>query len=124
MCRRGQEARTSRVSSFSRTALPLLDGCCCFLHGCCRSPGFCSTFEKRTIIRSVAVLRKTRRMTAVTQDDFMNAIAANGADDDLQLVFSDWLEEHGNTLRAELVRIQVELAKVPNEDPRYSKLLK
>jgi uncharacterized protein (TIGR02996 family) len=63
-------------------------------------------------------------MTIVTQDDFMNEIAANGADDELQLVFSDWLEEHGNAVRAELVRIQVEMARIPNEDPRYAKLLK
>jgi uncharacterized protein (TIGR02996 family) len=62
-------------------------------------------------------------VAAVTQDDFVNAIAANGDDDVLQLVFSDWLEEHGNSERAELVRIQLELAKVPNEDPRYPKLL-
>jgi uncharacterized protein (TIGR02996 family) len=60
----------------------------------------------------------------VTKDDFVNTIAANAGDDDLQLVFSDWLEENGNTLRADLVRIQVELAKVPNEDRRYPKLLK
>jgi uncharacterized protein (TIGR02996 family) len=60
----------------------------------------------------------------MVQDDFVNGIAANAADDDLQLVFSDWLEEHGNTLRAELLRIQVELAKIPSEDRRYPKLLK
>jgi uncharacterized protein (TIGR02996 family) len=60
----------------------------------------------------------------VTQEDFLNTIAANAADDDLQLVFSDWLEEHGKTLHAEVVRIQVELAQVPKEDPRYAKLLK
>ncbi len=59
----------------------------------------------------------------MTQDDFVNSIAANGADDDLQLVFSDWLEEHGNTLRAKLARIQVELAQVPQEDRRYPELL-
>lgn len=59
----------------------------------------------------------------MTQDDFANAIAENGADDELQLVFSDWLEEHGHALRAQLVRIQVELANVPNEDPSYPRLL-
>ena len=58
-----------------------------------------------------------------TEDDFVNAMATNAGDEDLQLVFSDWLEEHGNTLRAELVRIQVELAKVAEEDRRYPKLL-
>jgi uncharacterized protein (TIGR02996 family) len=63
-------------------------------------------------------------MKAVTQDAFVNAVAENADDEALQLVFSDWLEEHGKILRAELVRIQVELAKVPNEDPRYPKLLK
>ena len=60
----------------------------------------------------------------MTQDDFIDAIAANAGDEDLQLVFSDWLEEHGNTLRAELIRIQVELANLSNEDERYPALLK
>ncbi len=59
----------------------------------------------------------------MTQDDFLNAIAENGADDDLQLVFSDWLEERGNSLRARLLRLQVELAQIPNDDPRYRKVL-
>jgi uncharacterized protein (TIGR02996 family) len=59
----------------------------------------------------------------MTQDDFLNAISENGADDDLQLVFSDWLEESGNSLRARLLRLQVELAQIPNEDPRYREVL-
>ena len=50
-------------------------------------------------------------------------MAENCGDDDLRLVFSDWLEENGNTLRADLIRAQVELSKIPNEDPRYLPLL-
>src|SRR5262249_59482941 len=35
-------------------------------------------------------------------------------DDDLRrLVYADWLEEHGQAERAELIRVQVELAKRP-----------
>ncbi|MBX9579512.1 MAG: TIGR02996 domain-containing protein [Gemmataceae bacterium] len=58
---------------------------------------------------------------------FIEAILANPADDLPRLVYADWLEEHGDNLgraRADLVRIQCELARCPADDPRRPDLLR
>lgn len=39
----------------------------------------------------------------------LQAILDNRADDQLRLVYADWLEEHGEEARAEFIRVQVEL---------------
>lgn len=46
----------------------------------------------------------------IERDAFLRAIAANPDDDTVRLIFSDWLEEHGDPERAEFIRIQCELA--------------
>lgn len=43
-------------------------------------------------------------------ESFLQAIIANPADDAPRLIYADWLEEHGNSNRAEFIRIQCELA--------------
>ncbi len=40
------------------------------------------------------------------------AVAANPADDLPRLVYADWLEEHGQSVRAEFIRLQCEIAKL------------
>lgn len=45
------------------------------------------------------------------QQAFEAAIRANPDDDLARLVYADWLEENGNTERAEFIRVQVELVK-------------
>lgn len=57
----------------------------------------------------------------------MTAIVANPDDDAPRLVFADWLQEHGDThdqARAEFIRLQIEVAKLPEKDPRRKKLTK
>jgi uncharacterized protein (TIGR02996 family) len=44
------------------------------------------------------------------RDAFLRAIGANPDDDAPRLIFSDWLEEKGDSERAEFIRIQCELA--------------
>lgn len=44
-------------------------------------------------------------------DAFLKAIVENRADDAPRLIYADWLEEHGDALRAEFIRVQCELAK-------------
>src|SRR3954451_24109254 len=40
-------------------------------------------------------------------------------DDDLpRLVYADWLDEHGDTDRADFIRTQVQLARMDPDDPR------
>jgi uncharacterized protein (TIGR02996 family) len=52
----------------------------------------------------------------MTHDDLLQAIIENPDDDALRLVFAGWLEDHGELERAEFIRVQVELAKLPNVD--------
>lgn len=53
---------------------------------------------------------------------FIAAIRDTPDDDTPRLVFSDWLEDHGEPARAELIRVQCELACLPTFDPRYPEL--
>lgn len=46
----------------------------------------------------------------ITQPDLLATILANPTDDLPRLVYADWLEEHGESDRAELIRIQIEIA--------------
>jgi uncharacterized protein (TIGR02996 family) len=43
------------------------------------------------------------------RETFLRAIADNPAADGARLVFADWLDDHGEHDRAELIRVQVEL---------------
>src|SRR5579871_2247260 len=54
-----------------------------------------------------------------TQAQFVQTIIDNADDDAPRLVNADYLDEHGETERAEFVRVQCELARCPEEDPRY-----
>jgi uncharacterized protein (TIGR02996 family) len=49
-------------------------------------------------------------------DDFLQAILDEPGDDSVRLVAADWLAEHGNAARAEFIRLQVALARRPNDD--------
>jgi uncharacterized protein (TIGR02996 family) len=46
----------------------------------------------------------------MTQADFVRAICDEPDDDALRLVYADWLEDHGQAERAELIRVQCALA--------------
>jgi uncharacterized protein (TIGR02996 family) len=45
-------------------------------------------------------------------DMLFQAILEDPRDDDLRLIYADWLDEHGEGDRAEFIRVQVELALV------------
>jgi uncharacterized protein (TIGR02996 family) len=52
---------------------------------------------------------------------FLQAILDAPDDDTPRLVYADWLMEHGGPaeqVRAEFIRVQVELARIPGDDPR------
>src|SRR5207245_1358527 len=52
------------------------------------------------------------RTTGMIHDEgFLRAIAEHPEDDALRLVYSDWLEEHGDPEYAEFIRVQVTLAQ-------------
>jgi uncharacterized protein (TIGR02996 family) len=48
-------------------------------------------------------------------DGLLKAILADPDDDTPRLVYADWLDENGEPARAEFVRVQVELAKYPDQ---------
>src|SRR5262245_36776173 len=52
----------------------------------------------------------------MTHDDFLQEILADPDDDVPRLIYADWLEEHGDPLRAEFIRAQCELARLASED--------
>ena len=53
----------------------------------------------------------------MTHDDaFLRAIIENPDDDTPRLVYADWLDEHGQSDRADFIRVQCELARLPEED--------
>jgi uncharacterized protein (TIGR02996 family) len=47
------------------------------------------------------------------------AIIASPDDDALRLVYADWLEEHGEDVRAQFIRVQCALAKLSNSKPQH-----
>jgi uncharacterized protein (TIGR02996 family) len=49
---------------------------------------------------------------------FLQAIADHPDEDGPRLVYADWLDERGDADRAELIRTQCELARLPETDPR------
>src|SRR4051812_42610458 len=59
------------------------------------------------------------------EDDLLRAIRDNPEDDSLRLVYADWLEEHGGPAgleRAEFIRVQCELERLPADEPRRAEL--
>ncbi len=55
-------------------------------------------------------------------DAFLRAIRADPEADLPRLVYADWLDEHDDPARAEFVRVQCELAKLPDHDDGYAAL--
>jgi uncharacterized protein (TIGR02996 family) len=49
---------------------------------------------------------------------FLEEILAHPDDDTPRLIFADWLDEHGDSARAEFIRVQVERATLPAWDAR------
>lgn len=56
------------------------------------------------------------------EDGFHAAIRDNPFDDVTRLVFADWLDEHGQPARAELIRVQVEHDRLAVSDPARAEL--
>src|SRR5436190_19415841 len=54
-----------------------------------------------------------------TKNALFEAILAEPDDDAPRLVYSDWLEEHGDHERAEFIRVQCRLANLSPADPDW-----
>lgn len=55
---------------------------------------------------------------------FISAILDKPDDDTVRLVFADWLEEHGEDARAEFIRTQIAVARLPRAERHASGLSK
>src|SRR5262245_37608955 len=55
-------------------------------------------------------------------DTFLRMIIENPDDDGPRLVYADWLEEQGEAERAEFIRVQCELARLPAASPDRCRL--
>jgi len=53
-----------------------------------------------------------------SHEDFLAAVLEHPDDDAPRLIYADWLEEHGESERAEFIRLQVDAARLPEGDPR------
>src|SRR5262249_22973396 len=62
-----------------------------------------------------------QRMNA---QDFQTAVRDNPDDDALRLVFADWLEDHGEGERGELIRLQCKKERLPNDEPQREELVR
>jgi uncharacterized protein (TIGR02996 family) len=55
----------------------------------------------------------------MTPDDaFLADIIQSPDDDGPRLIYADWLDDHGQADRADFIRVQIELARLPQGDPR------
>jgi uncharacterized protein (TIGR02996 family) len=51
-------------------------------------------------------------------DALLQGVLDAPADDAPRLVYADWLDDHGQAERADLIRLQIDLARTPRADPR------
>src|SRR5947209_13122243 len=71
----------------------------------------------RALLRRQRREQGLRRRAPMTHDDaFLQAIIESPDDDTPRLVYADWLDEHGQPERAEFIRVQCELASMPEDD--------
>jgi uncharacterized protein (TIGR02996 family) len=59
---------------------------------------------------------------STAEEAFLSDIRANPDDDGVRLIYTDWLQENGQPQRAEFIRVQVELARLADDDPRREAL--
>src|SRR5436309_1823467 len=58
-----------------------------------------------------------------TQAAFLADILEHAEDDTPRLVFADWLDDHGDHDRAEFIRLQIETARLSQDEPRRAALV-
>lgn len=57
-----------------------------------------------------------------TYSDLLQAVLDNPADDGPRLVFADWLEEQGESARADFIRIQIAMAECKTKSKKFKSL--
>src|SRR5215470_6975433 len=55
------------------------------------------------------------------REALLRAVCENPDDDTPRLVFADWLQENGDEARAEFIRLQIEIANLPDGQKKQEK---
>src|SRR5262245_54253983 len=63
-------------------------------------------------------------MSTTYEEAFLDDVVANPDDVAPRLIYADWLDDAGQSPRAEFIRVQHALADLPPGDPRRTPLLK
>jgi uncharacterized protein (TIGR02996 family) len=58
-----------------------------------------------------------RRAPSAQEQALLQAVLAEPDDDDVRLVYADWIEDNDDPERAEFIRLQIERARRPRHDP-------
>jgi uncharacterized protein (TIGR02996 family) len=58
----------------------------------------------------------------IEEDALLKAVIADPDDDAPRLIYADWLDEQGQSERAEFIRVQVALTAIAADDPRRRQL--
>jgi uncharacterized protein (TIGR02996 family) len=58
----------------------------------------------------------------MTEAPFLQAVIDQPDEDGPRLVYADWLDEQGESARAEFIRVQCELFQLPTDNPRRKEL--
>src|SRR5262249_42018480 len=61
-------------------------------------------------------------MSGGVERNFLDNMISNTEDDAPRLIFTDWLDENGQNERAEFIRVQVELERLPLDAPGRQEL--
>jgi uncharacterized protein (TIGR02996 family) len=61
-------------------------------------------------------------MATTLHDAFLEDIVAHPTDDHARLIYADWLEDHGDSARAELIHTQIALTDLDPDSERYTEL--
>src|SRR6478735_626738 len=67
-------------------------------------------------------MAKNKKNAHPQEQAFLDDIAAHVEDDAPRLVFADWLEDQGQSHRAEFIRVQCQLDALDDGDPRREAL--
>lgn len=75
-----------------------------------------------TVLRERGMTDWTEAETMGQREDLLAAIYQAPEQDEPRLVYSDWLEDHGELPRAELIRLQIQIVKLDEGDPEREPL--
>ena len=59
---------------------------------------------------------------STAEEAFLSDIRANPEDDGVRRIYADWLQENGQPQRAEFIRMQLDLARLSEDDPQREAL--